>query len=717
MLKRSSSQSTSLSYHPWIYFFIFLAANFLLSYFHLSLETRLWVGLFGLAVPFLAAWLSFAPPSSREKPLYTQEFLPPRPAWAWGLLAAAVLFLRFYKLTTLSVWPLYDEGMYGYYAAELSKQWNWQFLYGSSQAPPLYLWLLAGTFKILGVSLFSLWFLPALLSALLFPAGYWAARGLFSRSLSFLCACLMGFTFWPLYVGRFSLMTGLVLLAECLVLGLLARFWAMSPAAVSKKNASLLGLATGLGFYTYLHWPVLAAMVFLTLVFWARNRRKKGGAVFLLWFLLAGLAAVLPLAWGIWREGGGPLLFYLKHLSAGRAPSLADQLGISLSYVASLFWGMDLKYHTYQPVWGGYLNPVLGAFFFLGLLETIRRRGNPLSLWLLSGLFLFILPGALTSERATSRMILVFPVLAVLVVLGARSLAEKTRRNWRPVLLAFMAISLGLDGLHLTWAYPRIWENLENWKGYEKSYSRYQAFLQLSALAGDKGPGYIFCDFVPGLSDETLRVACFGFNQSEYPTVPPTRSWAGVLTNVNLQPFLKKEFPDGRAWWVSKDVAPPDGGWMLWVVPLQPGRQARIQRWLKASQALEPFLQKSLLYVPGQSMEGMVQTLREAYPFFKGDPFLESCYGEKMSDLALREEMQLARPEKQVFSRSLQSLSRVLAKGYPSANIYMKMGDLYFLEGRSGEAHRCYRKALKSPIDFTQSKARLDSLPKDLKND
>lgn len=695
----------------WPPFFCFLVTNTLLSYFPLSWQAKLGMGLLGLLLPWV-----FAHPSGRPgtdgKSFLSREFLPPIRPWAWGLLAAAVLFLRFYKLTTLSVWPLYDEGMYGYYAAELSKQWNWQFLYGSSQAPPLYLWLEAGLFKVFGVSLFTLWLLPALLSTLLFPAGYWAARGLFSRSLSFICACLMGFTFWPLYVGRFSLMTGLVLLAECLVLGLLARFWATPPAAVSRKTVSLLGLATGLGFYTYLHWPVMAAMVFLTLLFWARNRRKKGGAVLLLWFLLAGLTAVLPLAWGIWREGSGQLFFYLKHLSAGRASSLGDQLGISLSYVASLFWGMDLKYHTYQPVWGGYLNPVLGAFFFLGLLETLRRRREPLSLWLISGLFLFILPGVLTSERATSRMILVFPILAVLAAFGIKSLWSRKSASL-PLFLALALLSLGLDFYHLDFAYPGLWKSLDNWKSYEKSYSRYQAFKALEEIRRERGPGYILADFVPGLADETLRVACFDFNLAFNPRLAPGPSpWAAVLANANLLPFLKTADPAGKAYWVSKDLAAPDGGWMLWVVPVDAAHREEVGRWRKASLALKPYLESRLLYIPGQPLTVEFNPLEQAFPAARGEPLLESCFLEEEGDLYLRAALAASNPpRKGDLKPSETCLEAALRKGYPSAHLYFKLGNLFWMGGEPSRARRAFQDAVKAPLDLTDSARLLKFIP------
>jgi 4-amino-4-deoxy-L-arabinose transferase-like glycosyltransferase len=694
-------------FRPWIYFGIFLASNFLLSYFAFPLEARLWIGLLGLLLPF--GFLLRQKPQAESLTALNKEFLPPLPLWAWTLLGAAAVFIRFYKLTSLSVWPLYDEGMYGYYASGLTRQWNWQMFYGSSQAPPLYIWMEAGLFKLFGVSLSTLWLLPALVSSLLFPAAYWAARGFFSRSLSVLAAVLFGLSFWPAYVGRFSLMTGLVLLAECLALGALARLLTETRPASRPVRALLLGGLVGLGFYTYLHWPALAALLVLGIfvLFWWEWRKNPSVAFKVLFgFSLSAFLVLLPLLMGFSREVAGQLSSYLNHLSAAKAASGWNQFQVSASYVASLFWGMDLSYHTYQPVWGGYLNPVLGAFFFLGLAEALRRLKEPFFLWLLAALALFVLPGALTSERATSRMILVFPVLALMVVLGFRRLlAAQPKRV--PLWIALGVLSLGLDAFHLAYAYPRVWENLDHWKGYEKSYARYQAYLHLKAAAEKDGPGLIFADFVPGLADQTLTVASYGFNAAQNPKLDPGQAhWAAVLANVNYQPFLKRRFSDGTAYALSKDSVEPDGGWMLWVFPVTPARLSVLRQWQAASHILEPFVEESLCDISGRSHGEMDQALDRAYPAFRGDPFLESCFWEKQADLFLRHAMlskDFPSSSSAEIAQSAQCLSQAVQKGYPAAHLYRQLGVDELLLLNDKQARLDLGKALRAPLNFTDA--------------
>jgi 4-amino-4-deoxy-L-arabinose transferase-like glycosyltransferase len=690
-------------------FFVFLIVNVILSYFSLPLETTLWVGFLGLALPLGLAFWEIQTDSFFSKPMSQSEFLPPIPIWAWIILCLLAVWIRFYKLTTLSVWPLYDEGMYGFYASHLSENWDWKFFFGPSQAPPFYLWGLGMFFRFFGVSLYTLWLFPAIISLLIVPAGYWAARQFFSKSFSFILGCLLGLSFWPVYVGRFGVMTGLVLLAECLVLALLGKFLGEPDEKKRKWNAIGLGIGTGLGFYTYLHWPLMAAMVYFT-VFLSilPGFKKKPFLSCKLYgsFLVASFITASPLGFAFFREGGNQLGDYLHHLSATSSGSLAGQLAVSLSYISSLFWGMDLSFYTYQPVWGGYLNPILTSFFLIGLLELFFRRKTLLAQWLLWSLFLFILPGALTSERATSRLILVVPVLLAVSAWGVTQffLASKPK-NFR-LFMILLTISFGLDIYHLHGAYAQVWNKLNHWKGYEKSYPRYQAYLQLETIAKEKGPGFIFGDFVPGLQDQTFMVATYGFNAAQNLKIQSEKaSWAAVLTNIHYQPFLKNRFPDGKAYWVSKNMNSLDGGWMLWVFPLEPSRWKDVKRWQSASQALGPYIEKNLCYVPGRSFSDISFALQNAYPSFQGDPFLESCYWEKMADISLKQALSTDRHSGSITDTkgAIQCLSSAVKRGYPAAHLYRNLGTDELMAGNPLKAREYFRMAVQSPLNFTDA--------------
>lgn len=664
-----------------------------------------WVGVgLGLGTAFL--WIRFSNPKNSENAFETGEFIPSTPFWAWILLLALSLFLRLNRLDTLSAWPLYDEGMYGYYALHWGEPGRSLFFFGPSQAPPLYIWGLHLFFKLFGASLSSLWLFPALISFLILPAGYWASRQFFTASFSFAMALFFGLGFWPVYVGRFGVMTGLVLLFECLVLGLAGNLWNEKDPSRLPWKAFILGVGWGLGFYTYLHWPLFAGWIMATSLFvLAQTHFKKNRRLFwktAAYLLVSSFLTLLPLASAFFREGGTQYWDYIRHLASPSGLTIVQRISIALSYIGSLFWGMDLSFHTYQPIWGGYLNPIMDTLFFVGLVQAVRNWRHPRYAWLLASLFLFILPGLLTTERATSRLILVVPILGALAILGSMTLRSHSRKWNLGVLLILFSFSAALDFYHLTGAYGGIWKNLETWKGYAKSYARFQAYGHLKKIAQAQGPGFILDGLEPGLADQTLVVACQSFNALDHPEIPPRQvRWVGVLTNVNNRPFLKARFPEGRAFWLSKNLGEPDGGWMLWVFALTPDRWPEIRRWVAADRALSIVEEQLLCYVPGLSFNGICRSLETLYPLFEGDRFLETCYWGKLADLSFKSNI-LGKNKKALSPPSPRAcLQQALRLGYPAAHLYQRLGLLEWMSGNKARAELDFKKAIRAPLNMT----------------
>src|ERR1700722_12535540 len=154
---------------------LFVAANILLSYFPLTVTQALWDILVGLLVP--TALLVFTP--IKPAPLKS-ESLPKIHLGFWLAAAAAAVFLRLFKMDSLSTWPTVDEGVLGYFAVKLSHQWNWRLLENTSQLPALYSWGQGLLFKCFSPSLFTLWLYPALFALACLPAAAWAARKIFT---------------------------------------------------------------------------------------------------------------------------------------------------------------------------------------------------------------------------------------------------------------------------------------------------------------------------------------------------------------------------------------------------------------------------------------------------------------------------------------------------------------------------------------------------------
>lgn len=693
-MKGSPAKSLGSLLSPWVLFFIFLAANLLLSYFPLSLEGKLWTGFLGLLLPF--GWALTRPPQALSDDPLRKEFLPSVPPWVWLLLGGAAAFVRFYRLTTLSVWPNYDDGLWGFFAINFTHHWDWSPFYRDNSYPSTYAWGLALLFKLFSPSLFLVRFYPALLSLLVVPAGYAAARTVFSKSFSLLGALFLALGFWPVFVGRFGNQQVLTLLWECLWLGALGRF-AKSPPVPGPKawEALLLGAVTALGFYIYISWVAVAFFTGATLAVLALRQPRtyaRPGAFFLAAF---GLFLSPILAAGL-VHNYGRIVHDIGSLQGSVV--FSDRLATAWGYVSALFWGTPPDRFSYQPVWGGLLDPLLGALFFLGLLEGFHQGRQPLRLWGLAGLLIFFIPGTLTHDVEPFRNLPMIPFLGVVCAAGMALLLRETipaRRGW--VLGAMVLVFAGLGFYHLAGPYHRLWDDPAVWKGYAKPMERYRAFQILDQVQREKGPGLVYSNFTPGLCDQTLSVADHSFNAAENPSLPFNgASWSALLVNAGYQPFLKRRFPQGKAYYLSQGLDTADGGEMLWVMPLTAADLPDLKAWQAANDAFCCF--------PGRYYEILRDNLVKAHPAFQADPLLESCYWEKLADLDFR-----VSGFKNA-QKPAEDLEIGLKDGYGAAHLYYRLGVFHLMLSRKKEAAVDLRKALAAPLDLTASQALLKSI-------
>ncbi len=697
-----SPSASPLPFHPWIYFFIFLTANTLLSYFTFSTETNLWIGFLGLALPFGLAWWTNRSSGDSHTPLYQIEFFKKIPIWVWLLIGAAAIFFRFYKLTTLSAWPTFDEGMFGFTAIQMNQKGVDRLFYMFSDIPVFYPWFLSLVFKLFGPSLFNFCFWPAVFSTLGVPLVYLAARQYFSKSFSFFCLLLAALAFWPCYSGRFCENEVLIFPWEALVFLWLGKC-AQSSSPKGDRFAALLGLSLGLAFYAvYLHWMSVTLIVVFTMIFLFGKERPSR----LIWFALGLALPVIPFVILSVQTGGVNYLHSQSILTMAEPWIKKIQWAWNTPHV--LFWGAVYEEVCYRPVWGGLINPLLGALFGVGLLEILKNLKNSLYLWLLISFFIFLLPGALSLGFEFFRIIPILVVLIPVIGLGWARLTQAFSLRWSTViLLALMIPSLLLDAYQLLGVYPRLWDNPSYWLKEVKSINNYRAYQILKSKSLSDGPGFVFADFIPSLDDQTLNLADYSFNAVNNSRLDGEKAkWAAVMINVNYQPFLAKRFGKGTIYWLSKDLNAADGGWMLWIIDINETNRPVFRQWQKASQSLNDYLTD---YFQGTSPAGnrvipkVLDTLNQIGPQFAGDPFLESCYAEKKADLLYKTQGAAA---------SSQYLIQALPQGYPAAHLFYRLGTLQLLQHQEAEARRTFQKALHAPINFTQSAQFLNSTAK-----
>ncbi len=681
----------------WLLFGGFTLVNGLLAFFPLPLAWRAALGsvelAFSLAMVLGWAGLSF------PKQLWEEELVSFPPTWILFLLLLTTAYLRFTHLTTLSQWPLTDEAKSGYFAMQLATQ-GWgsaRLLYDFSQLPPLYTWMEGVFFKVFGVSLFSLWCLPALLSLLTVPAFYLAARAFFSRSFALILAGLMAFGFWPLYAGRFSHPGVLLLLWECLAVWLAGKLKTKNShrAFAVIPPGFYLGLWTGAGFYTFTSWPGAALALALWVFFFHRRALTA--------FLGGMILVYLPLGVAGFQNSYGGYIRHVWGFHSGEA--WVPQILRCFWDFCAFFWESPVPENlfAYKPFWGGYLNPLWGACFFLGTIVFSRMASAP---WVKFGSLAFILlylPGFLTGGVEMFRVIPILPLLLAGAALGLSALLSGLKRTWRwPALGLFFLLSLGMDGYHLFGVYQNVWAHpKDNWFG-SKSLDRLRAYGLLEDWRKKWGPGLILCDLVPDLYDQSLPLATFSFNAVENPGLDPAQArWAAVFTNVNYRDCLEKRFPQAQWAWLAPDMGWSDGGGMLAFIPLPCPSTEALGRLVAADQAMRELVPAVFDNRDYRSRQPVMEKLASLYPLFENDPYLESCFWEKIADNAYGDGN---------YDAQMAALRQAVEKGCPAAHLYNDLGALYFRRSRFKEARQNFKEALICPGAHTSAAAGLEML-------
>jgi hypothetical protein len=692
----------------WVCFIFLLAGHLFLSYFSISLTARLYISLFLVALPaFFLLMAALGDVEKKQVPLYRLEtfsFSAPILLVLTGLAAAA---FHLYHLTTLNVWPNVDEGVHAFFSLQLFEHWQWRMFSYSSQMPSLYFWIEAFFFKLWGPSLFSLWLVPAFLSLVPFAFTYTEAKRYFSKSTAFVMAFLTGLGFWGLFLGRFSHPAVLVFPWACLALAGLGRV--LSPANPKGISAALaLGFITGSGFYTYFSWPPVALFVGLVMV-WKARRAMEFRRPF--WFfVLANLVCLVPLIWAMAGQGYGS---YLEgHLPFSKPGGLGILLLAPFRYLRAVLYG-DPDNCFYTSNWGGLLNPLWGALFWVGLAGLWRGRNRELAAFTSIGLVLLSLPGTLTWSVNSLRVTQCLPIMVFCSATGFQALAETLPLSPRKMIIALVLLgSVGLDGYHLFVPFHNTWSSPQGpWAIDVKSIEYSRVFPLLDDRRRREGPGFIYTCFQPNWTDQSLSVAVYPFNAAAHPGLPDSVvRWAAFVCNVHYQPFLKKRFPDGQWTWLSSDRNEVDGGLMLGVVPVTPDNRETWRKWNAAHAAFVAVVSELLQRVEGKSYARVRERLLESEPLMEGDPFLESCLWEQIFNSYNSDAAYGDHRVKEDFQGAKTSLEQALIRGYPAAHFYNELGSMEALEGNKREARKDFEKAVQSPFNATAAAENLKAV-------
>jgi hypothetical protein len=624
-------------FYPWPCFFLWAAVNALLAYSSLETGVKIGIGFLGLFVPFIGLLIAF-PSSPRRVPPLDPWKSPPRLLWAGILLLLGfAVFLRLYRLVSLTVWPMWDDAACSFFSIQLLEHWRWQLFFTAEQCPPLHFWLQSLFFRIDPPSLSSLWLYPALFSMVTVPTAYWASRQFFSKPFSLLLTGLVAFSFWPWYEGRFHF-SSIILWWEFLVAGLLGFFLKAEREEQRPARALALGLGAGLGLYIYVTWIPIFAVLAVGMAVWL-GWRKPRDLKSLCFFLVPAVAVALPLAAGIFHNLiQGHVSRYLVFNNPDS--SLQEQWRISISYLTALFWDVSEKsLSAFGPSWGGFLNPILGSAFFIGLLELARSTPKFWIRWLCFAGLIFLAPGLLSNTIELMRILPLLPLALLVVAWGIQGLLAgdpSVRGRWMVLGLAFF--SFGLDFHHWTGPYhDRCVPGPSSVDS--KSPERFRAFQILQQKQAAEGPGWILTEFLSNIFDQSLLSSTYSFNSARNPRLDPRQArWAAVLTNAHFSPYFASHFPRSQTYWLSAGLSRLDDGWILALIPLEDLARAKLQPWLEAHRSIQNLFGLMPYHTANPSYGPAQRALEENHSLFRKDPFLESCYLEKLANLNAHDE-------------------------------------------------------------------------------
>lgn len=352
-------------------------------------------------------------------------------SWARLVLLAAIIaagaFLRFYRIQSLPPAEGYDAAYYGVDALQLLDGETPRLMYPPNREP-LFSYLVAGLFLILGPSATAIHATSALVGILTIPAVYLAADALFKREEepirrwgALLAALVVAFSYWHLNWSRLGMRAILVPLLSAATM---AALW---HGLQTRRATSFVaaGACLGLSLYTYQAARLLPLVVLSALAASAWNGDTELRHLWPPLLVLAGVALLIfaPLGVHFLSHPGSfshrideALVLAPEKPAGDNVRTLINQTTRAL--LAFSLVGDDTPYSTIprRPS----LNPVLSGFLLLGIAVSLWRARRPNRAVLLIWLVLMILPAALAGQGPTAkRAIGTLPAVSMLIALGA----------------------------------------------------------------------------------------------------------------------------------------------------------------------------------------------------------------------------------------------------------------------------------------------------------
>lgn len=409
------------------------------------------------------------PALSQPPPPARRAVRPPGSAWTdleragfLGLLVVA-LALRVWALDSVPPGLSHDEAYDALNAVEILRGARPLFFESNNGREPLFMYLVAPVFGLVGIGPVQLRLLPALAGSAAVGLTLLLGRRLFGRLEGWIAACLMAVSFWPLFESRLGLRAGLIPALAALLAYALWR-WRESG---SLGWAAAAGAALGLALDTYTPARVAPLIVLLFGAHLAWWRLVPAGRV------LRGLAVAAAAASALFAPLG---IYFLTNPGSftGRAGQVNDLRFIvqsadarplvedTLRTLGMFTIGGD-QFMRYNLADRPVFDPVAGLFFYVGAVVALRRlrAGDAASALALLGLGVGLLPSAITGESphflraiGAQPFVYLFPAIG-LVALGRTAVLSPPLWRRLAVLVVALAAVLSLRDYFLVWPQQR----------------------------------------------------------------------------------------------------------------------------------------------------------------------------------------------------------------------------------------------------------------------
>jgi 4-amino-4-deoxy-L-arabinose transferase-like glycosyltransferase len=415
------------------------------------------------------------------------------------IILAIAAFFRLWQLNSAPPGLYPDVAMNGNNALETLRNLDFKVFYPDNNGREgMMMWLIALSFSVFGVSIWSIKIVAAVIGILTVLGLYLLTKELFSRYagnasryVSLLASFFLAISFWHVNFSRIGFRA--ILLPFVLVFS----FYFLFKGFRNNKllNFILAGLFFGLGFYTYTSFRLAVLILpFVLIPYWFLYKdhgfqKKYLFSVF--FFLFAIFIIALPLG-----------IYFLRYpqdfisratsISIFAAENPLREFGKSLISHLGMFnvygdpnWRHNLAGQP-ELLWPIGILFLAGIIFSVkDLISSIKRRYHSLSVihcFLLSTFFIMLLPGILTYEGIphSLRVIGVIPSVFIFSGLGAWKIYEFLERNARNKKLLFCASFLFLAAMAVCEysRYFNVWAKNENVKNaFTQDYADIGNFL------------------------------------------------------------------------------------------------------------------------------------------------------------------------------------------------------------------------------------------------